>query len=465
MLRKFLILLMIMFFASGVVFAQGTDSTAVEVLTNIKNQNDCQNMLTDWQIGAFEGGDEIGFNATNVLTWLNLSNKQLCGVLVVRNVSTLESLAASDNNFDGIILTGLTGLKELDLSYNRLANIDFLNGCPALEVLKLDGNVLKDVQTLAQLGNLRQLDLSYNHLSNVTPLKDLSVLEELTLFHNKISDVSPLGSLSALKCLDLRTNMLADITPLKDLVELEMLELSDNNLTQCAVLAGMTKLHTLDLAENKLREVGPFANLTYLTRLNLQNNLIRNISLLTERLNDFEALNLKDNALALHQMYDPASESKWAANQKNVYFTLRVQNMRIIDYWVIPEDDLIIDGTKSLVVVEGPKYGAHFDEKTGRVIFSKPGIYTVSLSNEKLFNAETHKAIPMTKTGTIAVFETLPAENDVISGREDMITLTMLKSLYVTMNTHGMAEVLDFNDPYFDMLWILSRLVAPKAFY
>ena len=75
------------------------------------------------------------------------------------------------------IITGIDSLiniKHLNLSYNKLTQVDSLKGCVALEKLELQGNQIKDTRTFESaapgLGNLRILYLQEFNQTAANPV-------------------------------------------------------------------------------------------------------------------------------------------------------------------------------------------------------------------------------------------------------------------------------------------------------
>ncbi|URZ14617.1 Ig-like domain-containing protein [Clostridium felsineum] len=88
-------------------------------------------------------------------------------------------------------IEALTGLKNLNLSYNRISDITPLKGLTKLETLELDNNDIKDVSALKDLKNLKSLTLSYNHttpIANMEVLNTLPNLKELKIINGYVTD-------------------------------------------------------------------------------------------------------------------------------------------------------------------------------------------------------------------------------------------------------------------------------------
>ena len=115
-------------------------------------------------------------------------------------------------NAESMDIMDLTGLER------------FIN----LESLSAPINRLQDIHPLANLTKLTFLDLGGNAISDVSPLAGLVRLEVLRLWRNQIVDVSPLAGLVNLKELWLNSNQIEDFSPLAGLVNLEKLIINGN---------------------------------------------------------------------------------------------------------------------------------------------------------------------------------------------------------------------------------------------
>ena len=206
----------------------------------------------------------------------------------------LESLNARNSGVRDLAgLEAATGLKELDLGFNPLADLRQLASLPALESLDLDGaaldlgplaslqglrrlsvrhNLLDDLQALASLATLSELDIGDNRIEDLRPLAGLAGLAVLRADRNSISDLWPLASLTGLEVLDLGTNQARDVQPLAGMERLRMLRLDGNRLSELHPLSGLKGLRDLGLAGNAVENLGPIAGLDGLRRLDLRGN-------------------------------------------------------------------------------------------------------------------------------------------------------------------------------------------------
>ncbi len=122
----------------------------------------------------------------------------------------------------------LRTLTELDLSIDRLVDVQPLAGLTNLTELRLDSNQIVDIKPLAGLTNLTILYLHTNQIVDIKPLAGLTNLTALYLYSNQIVDISPLSGLTKLTILGLRSNQIVDLQPLSGLTNLTDLYIGAN---------------------------------------------------------------------------------------------------------------------------------------------------------------------------------------------------------------------------------------------
>ncbi|HWX21374.1 MAG TPA: immunoglobulin domain-containing protein [Candidatus Binatia bacterium] len=188
---------------------------------------------------------------------------------------------------DYSVLSGLTNLTRLSVSYGNLSGFNSLTNLPrlvGLTSLILYQNALVDLSPLAGLTNLTSLDLRWNRLNgtNCLPLLALTNLTTLYLGGNPLSTLPPLQTLTRLSYLNLDGTGLTDLTPLLGLTNLTYLSLNRNpGITNFSVLSALTNLVNLELSGNSLGSVGFLANLNGLAYADLSYNTLTNLSPLT----------------------------------------------------------------------------------------------------------------------------------------------------------------------------------------
>ena len=180
--------------------------------------------------------------------------------------------------------TELSTIRVLDISYNRRLqdlNSAFFAGIPNLQKLSISGNDL-EVSMFKGLRNLTYLDMSRNRLINVnsTPFVELENLEELYLSFCGLTNLrgTMFTGLSNLLELNLRRNELKHLSSrvFVRLTKLKVLDVSENILEHLpsGVFVTLTKLKVLDLNDNRLEHLpsGVFVGLPKLKVLDLSGN-------------------------------------------------------------------------------------------------------------------------------------------------------------------------------------------------
>ena len=194
-------------------------------------------------------------------------------------------------------LSGMIGLKYLDLGNNLISDVSALSGLNRLTYLDLYDNVISDVSALSNLTSLTSLDLYNNLISDVSGLSRLTRLESLFLEANIISDVSVLAGMTRLTVLNLGNNLISDVSALSGLTRLTYLDMKDNLISDVSALSGLTEIKGLGLDNNVILDVSALSGMTGLERLSLYNNAISNLSPLSNLIN-LTYLNLGSNVIS-----------------------------------------------------------------------------------------------------------------------------------------------------------------------
>ncbi|XP_040892735.1 toll-like receptor 3 isoform X2 [Toxotes jaculatrix] len=253
-------------------------------------------------------------------------------------LSALESLMLQDTAVREITehtFTGLTSLKELDMSWSSYTSLRNINtktfaslADSPLRKLNLIGTaitqihpgsffalrnlttLLLDYNFIAQtltgkefegLGQIEEIHMNNNHQKiilistsfvNVPNLRVLTLGKSLNISASKLDvDPSPFKPLSNLTFLDLSNNNIANIraSMLEELANLKVLKLQHNNLARLwksanlggpvLFLKGAQNLVTLQMDSNGLDEIpqGALRGLRNLSELSLSNNLLNSL--------------------------------------------------------------------------------------------------------------------------------------------------------------------------------------------
>ncbi|KAK8728451.1 hypothetical protein OTU49_009312 [Cherax quadricarinatus] len=208
----------------------------------------------------------------------------------------LQVLTVRGNSIYHVLdnLSQLTGLRELDLSSNRIKSIgrggmfqnmsrlsylnvgkntistifhDNLVGPKALEHLVLSNNKINYIEdeALVDLKNLQTLDLEQNFLGSLYEewFHGLKQLVVLNLAHNRIHNIpaSVFRALGALERLYLAGNRISTVDPraFSGLISLQVLTLEDNLLERIptAAFQSLPMLERLSLDQNPLTKIKP----------------------------------------------------------------------------------------------------------------------------------------------------------------------------------------------------------------
>lgn len=112
-------------------------------------------------------------------------------------------------------VSGLTGLKKLNVSWNRITDLSPVSSLTSLTSLNVWGNQVSDISPVSGLKALTYLDFSRNQVQDISSLSSLESLESLWMYDNQVSDLSPLEGLKELRVLMIRDNPIEDLTALK----------------------------------------------------------------------------------------------------------------------------------------------------------------------------------------------------------------------------------------------------------
>jgi hypothetical protein len=196
------------------------------------------------------------------ISGLNLNSVNAVELSLFTNVS---EIVADDNQFTLEHLSIFEELQRLSLMNNRIVNlVTSANFClPKLEHLDLSLNRIRDLEFLSQLENLRTLSLAKNALEAIPyEFVELRQLQSLDLSFNKISEEtaldmwSILSAMPALRQVNLSNNKISTIQEPRSVLQkmsLHKLDLSDNLLgTEFDVvcLANLGALGSLNLCGN-----------------------------------------------------------------------------------------------------------------------------------------------------------------------------------------------------------------------
>ena len=131
------------------------------------------------------GLDTIYGINTESLEILDIRNNEIELLDPILNAALLQKLDASENQIESIpSLSGCLSLTELDLTGNLLLDIDGIGDAANLEVLVLSACELTntDIEVLSGLSGLKVLDISYNSIiDDISPILVITTLETVNV--------------------------------------------------------------------------------------------------------------------------------------------------------------------------------------------------------------------------------------------------------------------------------------------
>ncbi|HDR6288638.1 TPA: NEAT domain-containing protein [Bacillus cereus] len=121
-----------------------------------------------------------------------------------------------------------------------------------LEILKENGNEIKNITGLEYMTNLEKLTLEGVGLKNIEFISNLKQLNNVNVSHNQIEDITPLSSLENLQWLNLTDNRIKDVTVLGSMLDLLSLKLAENEIRDVRPLIQLGQWITIDVRRQKV---------------------------------------------------------------------------------------------------------------------------------------------------------------------------------------------------------------------
>jgi adenylate cyclase len=257
---------------------------------------------------------------------LNLANNRLSHLPAYFGAySVLRTLNVSSNFIEKFpaFLCNLESLVDLDLSFNLIGDLpDAIGQMRSLEKFVVTNNRLTGTlpESFRNLGSLRELDIKYNTITNIDVIAQLPKLEILTADHNSVSQF--VGTFDRLRSLKLNSNPVTKFeirTPVPTLkllnlssAQLASIDESFNNMPSLERLVldrnyfvslpshigNLRKLEHFSIAHNSVRQLPPeIGCLTELRVLDVRGNNIRKLPMELWWANKLETLNASSNIL------------------------------------------------------------------------------------------------------------------------------------------------------------------------
>ena len=249
------------------------------------------------------------------------------------SLNYLEQLSLSNCGISDIppsVFSSKFLIEGIDLSYNKLKNVDFLTLTDSrtqaeqpfteLKELFLQGNYITDIsnlsfvddsgETVSRIPNITVLTLSrdlnyYEYTTGEnTGKKILKDLEDYEYDINTPMNIEPIGLMKNLTTLWLADNNISDISPLENCKLLATLDLSGNNISATVSSDGLEPLSKLQslvclkLDNNDIHTVKSLRRLIYLEILSLSNNHVGSVAGTLDNLSLLTYLDLDKNELS-----------------------------------------------------------------------------------------------------------------------------------------------------------------------
>lgn len=260
--------------------------------------------------------DETSLHGLERLEILNLRDNRIMAMheKSLQTLVDMRDLNIQGNRIelfvDGL-LSNLQRLERLDLSRNNLIEVQpsSFRNTRSLRSLDISENNLRDLpESIMGLSDLRELDVSFNRLSGLSPviLSSLRQLEELKASNNKVLGI-PQGTfrdLPVLQYLDLSSNELnmMEAGSVRNLPQLQEIVLADNRLVELGdrIFEELPNLQAVHLQQNNLRYISPnsFIRSPSIVYLNISSNHFRTLEHVGLRsVRNLEVLDLSNNGI------------------------------------------------------------------------------------------------------------------------------------------------------------------------
>ena len=204
--------------------------------------------------------DEEALKNFSIINFTNLKELSLtdCQIQYLNFLNTtplenLQEINFSNNYISFLTDLNLYKLEKLDLSYNNLSknmlsesnkNKIININLPSLRILDLSNNKIEDINILSQfkIEGLKELYLNNNEIENIKALDNVSCgkLRKLNLSNNKINDISIFNHFSFcnnIEHINVMNNEIVNINFLRNvsLPRLQILNLLNNDITDYSV--------------------------------------------------------------------------------------------------------------------------------------------------------------------------------------------------------------------------------------
>lgn len=212
------------------------------------------------------GANNWNLNKIEKVEITNQNLKSIEGIDLLRGLKSLKLKGCSINDkTPGLSALRNLEFEELDLSYNRLTNVSFIDRLSKLRVLKLNNNSLTSLINLRDASNLEEINIKDNEsLKSITSLSGCTNLKRVNISNIGAKEIDALAGCSKLSSIDMRKNSIENVNVLADKVHLRKINMSENNIKSILCLeslismqrsTGKYKLECVDISNNNIAYV------------------------------------------------------------------------------------------------------------------------------------------------------------------------------------------------------------------
>jgi len=217
--------------------------------------------------------DLSGVQNLSKLNELTIAGTQLEDISALAELPALTILELRECELASgwAVLSHLPRLEKLNLSFNKIPNLNEFPALPSLEVLNLSTSELESTEGLKRFPILNQIDLSGNFIEKLSDFQKLTLLSDANVSSNKLSHLNELQNLKALSSVNAGYNEIDNIQGLTSLPALTYVYLEGNHIEDLSPLKGKAQLEYLNLGENPIGNLEVFSKLLPLESLTILN--------------------------------------------------------------------------------------------------------------------------------------------------------------------------------------------------
>lgn len=183
---------------------------------------------------------------------LNLQSNLVRTLAPLRSLSLIQELVVYDNPLEDFqALSDLPSLRKIEISSDQAVAFGSVGALNQVQRLKIHG-ILPDFRVLPEMPSLRSLWVeSCNSLAGIEKFREL---KSLSAYRGIIDDISPLAHLTRLTHLHIAGNQIVDLKPLASLTQLREAILSANKIASVEPLKGLPLLHVAYFYSNPVED-------------------------------------------------------------------------------------------------------------------------------------------------------------------------------------------------------------------